>query len=118
MFGLLAAVAPGIHDDDRRFPDAIHDCTYGRGSNLSTFTPFSFINIALEIDLTLMAFRLSHTVSFMAENPLSHSAVLPGYVSAAASNCKSSGQSSIVFVYYDFISCMHPILLLLLKELK
>jgi hypothetical protein len=91
MSGSLAAVGPGTHDVDWRFPAAIHDCTYGYGSNLLvTETPLSLMNMALETVLTFIRVLLSHTVSFIAENPLSHSAVLPGNVSAAARSFRSS----------------------------
>jgi hypothetical protein len=89
MSGFLAAVAPGTHDVDWRFPAAIHDCTYGYGSKLVTETPMSLINMALETVLTFIGLLLSQTVSFIVENPLLHSAVLPGNVSAAARSFRS-----------------------------
>jgi len=46
-------------------------------------TPFNLMNV-LDTVPTFILFFLSQTVSFISEKPRSHSAVLPGNVSAAA----------------------------------
>jgi hypothetical protein len=70
MSGFLAAVGPGAHDVDWRFPAVIHYCTYGYGSKLFTETPMSLIIMALETVLMFIGLLLSQTVSFIVENPL------------------------------------------------
>lgn len=72
--GFLSALGPVTHEVDWRFPAAIHDRTYEFGSKLATETPLSFMNMRLDTVFTFVGLLLSHTVLFIAEKPLSHSA--------------------------------------------
>ena len=62
-------------------------CEYQRTVGYPSTSWASCKNMVLETDSTRRRLRLSHTVSFIIEKPRSHSALLPGSVSAAA-KCK------------------------------
>ena len=65
--------------------------------------PFNLMNIVLDTVSTVIWLLLSQTVSFIAEKPRSHSAVLPGNVSAAARRL-TNWDLSFPFLYFRKLS--------------